>query len=50
MKRYAFILGILVVAACGRTGEGAYELDAAYTYLGADFPLEPPLDYSSYST
>ena len=47
MKRYAFILGILLLAACGRTGEGAYELDAAYTYLGADFPLEPPLDYSS---
>jgi cytochrome c peroxidase len=47
MKRYAFILGILILAACGRTGEGAYELDAAYTYLGADFPLEPPLDYSS---
>ena len=47
MKRYAFLLGILLLAACGRTGEGAYELDAAYTYLGADFPLEPPLDYSS---
>ncbi len=47
MKRYAFLLGILILAACGRTGEGAYELDAAYTYLGADFPLEPPLDYSS---
>ena len=47
MKRYAVILGILLLAACGRTGEGAYELDAAYTYLGADFPLEPPLDYSS---
>ena len=47
MKRYAFILGILLLAACGRTGEGAYELDAAYTYLGVDFPLEPPLDYSS---
>jgi cytochrome c peroxidase len=47
MKRYAFILGILLLAACGRTGEDAYELDAAYTFLGADFPLEPPLDYSS---
>lgn len=47
MKRYAFILGVLILAACGRTGEGSYELDAAYTYLGADFPLEPPLDYSS---
>jgi cytochrome c peroxidase len=47
MKRYALLLGILILAACGRAGEGAYELDAAYTYLGADFPLEPPLDYSS---
>lgn len=47
MKKHVFILGILILAACGRTGEGAYELDAAYTYLGADFPLEPPLDYSS---
>ena len=47
MKRYAFILGILILAACGRTGEGTYELDAAYNFLGADFPLEPPLDYSS---
>ena len=47
MKRYAFILGILILAACGRTGEGTYELDAAYNFLGTDFPLEPPLDYSS---
>ena len=47
MKKYAFILGILILVACGRAGDGAYELDAAYTYLGTDFPLEPPLDYSS---
>ena len=47
MKKHVFILGILMLAACGRIGEGAYELDAAYTFLGADFPLEPPLDYSS---
>ena len=46
MKYPAFILGFLFLAACGRTGEGTYELDAAYRYLGADFPLEPPLDYS----
>ena len=47
MKKHAWILGILILAACGRIGEGPYELDAAYTYLGADFPLEPPFDYSS---
>ena len=47
MKKYVFILGILLLAACGRVGNGAYELDAAYTFLGADFPLEPPLDYGS---
>ena len=47
MKKYVFILGILLLAACGRIGEGPYELDAAYAYLGADFPLEPPLNYSS---
>lgn len=47
MKKHAFILGILILAACGRSGQGTYELDAAYTFLGADFPLEPPLDYSS---
>ena len=47
MKKYVFILGILLLAACGRVGNGAYELDAAYTFLGADFPLEPPLGYGS---
>ena len=47
MQKHAFILGILILAACGRTAEGTYELDAAYTFLGSDFPLEPPLDYSS---
>lgn len=47
MKKHACILGILILAACGRVGEGLYELDAAYAHLGADFPLEPPFDYSS---
>jgi len=47
MKKHAFILCIVLLVACGRTGEGTYELDAAYSLLGPDFPLEPPFDYSS---
>ena len=47
MRKHAFILVLLILSACGRAGEGVFELDEAYTYLGADFPLEPPLDYSS---
>ena len=47
MKKLAFILGLIVVAACGRVGSSNFELDAVYSVFGADFPLEPPLDYSS---
>jgi cytochrome c peroxidase len=47
MKKHAFILCIVLLVARGRTGEGTYELDAAYSLLGPDFPLEPPFDYSS---
>ena len=48
MKKLAFILGLIVVAACGRkVGSSNFELDAVYNVFGADFPLEPPLDYSS---
>ena len=32
---------------CGRGGSSYFELDAAYRVFGVDFPLEPPLDYSS---
>ena len=47
MKKVAFTLGLFVFIACGRGGSNNFELDAAYTVFGTDFPLEPPLDYSS---
>ena len=47
MKKTAFILGLIVFTSCGRGGSSNFELDAAYRVFGVDFPLEPPLDYSS---
>ena len=47
MKKTAFILGLIVFTSCGRGGSSNFELDAAYRVFGVDFPLEPPIDYSS---
>jgi cytochrome c peroxidase len=48
MKKVVALLVLLfVVSSCQEQPVGHHSLDAAYAVLGSDFPLEPPLDYSS---